>query len=117
MPKFDAINGDVYESRVCKECGKPFVITNGEIEDLKKRCGDKFALPLRCKDCRGKKGQVYRLSVCKKCGCQFTISLLEKDDYIRKGLELPKHCPACRAKTNKRRRYIPDVNISKAVDM
>lgn len=95
----DAVNKEnVHEVRVCKECGREFIITKGEFEDLKKRCGEKFALPLRCHDCRAKKGQIFRTCTCKKCGEEFSISLLEKDDYMRKGLELPKHCMKCRVK-------------------
>lgn len=103
MENHDAIKAEnVYETRTCKECGATFDVSKSEVEDLQRRCGDPFALPLRCPACRAKKNQIFRICTCKKCGKEYTISLLEKEDYVRKGLELPKHCPECRAKMRRR---------------
>mgnify|MGYP003288395466 CR=1 FL=1 len=49
---------EVYEERNCRDCHKPFVITQGEKAYLEERfdeLGNPLALPKRCKECRFKR--------------------------------------------------------------
>lgn len=45
-------SNQVYQTKICKNCGKPFAITVGEAESLQSKG---FTLPLRCPICRGKR--------------------------------------------------------------
>lgn len=48
----DANSGDVARSKKCRDCGKPFEVTYGELKFLEERFGSDFGEPSRCKPCR-----------------------------------------------------------------
>lgn len=90
---------DVLSYCRCKECGASFPVKKSEVEAIKRKVGeDNFSMPRRCPTCRPKKTQVYRTLTCRLCKKSFDIMLLEKEEYVRNGLELPSHCSDCRSK-------------------
>lgn len=53
------------EKRNCKQCGKEFELSNGEIKFYKEKA---FSLPKRCEECRGKNKKVKEIYIPVKHG-------------------------------------------------
>lgn len=80
--------GEVYQ---CKKCGKEIIYTN--YQKYIKRA-PKYDI---CKECFELNNQVKLRPVCVGCGKTFEITNGDYDFYIKKGFDIPKRCPTCRA--------------------
>lgn len=77
--------------KVCKRCGKSFVIPPYE-QKLDDEKG--FDLPIRCAECREEMRKKIELT-CIDCNKVFTITQGKKEAMEAKGLIIPKRCPVC----------------------
>lgn len=77
--------------KVCKRCGKAFVIPPYE-QKLNDEKG--FDLPLRCPECREEMRKKIEIT-CVDCNNVFTITQGKKEAMEAKGLIIPKRCPVC----------------------
>lgn len=77
--------------KVCKRCGKAFVIPPYE-QKLNDEKG--FDLPLRCPECREEMRKKIEIT-CVDCNNVFTITVGKKEAMESRGLVLPKRCPTC----------------------
>lgn len=77
--------------KVCKRCGKAFVIPPYE-QKLNDEKG--FDLPLRCPECREEMRKKIEIT-CVDCNKVFTITEGKKEAMESRGLVLPKRCPVC----------------------
>ena len=77
--------------KVCKRCGKAFVIPPYE-QKLNDEKG--FDLPLRCPECREEMRKKIEIT-CVDCNNVFTITVGKKEAMESRGLVLPKRCPVC----------------------
>lgn len=98
------------QSRVCIDCGQPFLITPDDQAFFRAReaaDGLKWTLPHRCVDCRRKRRralhrvpedapiQDYHFTCC-DCGQTFTFRAMDVAFYSARGHCWPKRCPPCR---------------------
>lgn len=77
--------------KVCKRCGKAFVIPPYE-QKLNDEKG--FDLPIRCPECREEMRKKIEIT-CVDCNKVFTITEGKKEAMESRGLVLPKRCPVC----------------------
>lgn len=77
--------------KVCKRCGKAFVIPPYE-QKLNDEKG--YELPLRCPECREFMRKKIEIT-CVDCNKVFTITEGKKEAMESRGLVLPKRCPTC----------------------
>lgn len=77
--------------KVCKRCGKKFVIPPYE-QKLNDEKG--YDLPLRCPECRELMRKKIEIT-CVDCNNVFTITVGKKEAMESRGLVLPKRCPTC----------------------
>lgn len=77
--------------KVCKRCGKKFVIPPYE-QKLNDEKG--YDLPLRCPECRELMRKKIEIT-CVDCNKVFTITEGKKEAMESRGLVLPKRCPTC----------------------
>ena len=96
------------ETRVCRACGQPFVISAEEFAwwaRFSEHTGRPWHLPTACAPCRAARRQA-RLTVvddgceesltCVVCGAGFRFGTQDKAYYAARGFQRPRRCRACR---------------------
>ena len=69
--------------------------------------------PEKCFDCRQKElSAVYKTIPCIDCGSYFDITFRDKEYFEKKGYQLPKRCPDCRAESGTRIKYKKQNSVS-----
>lgn len=101
----DNSTNKIYEriTRNCIECNKPFSISPAEQKFFE---GKEMQLPLRCSECRAKRGKRVKFK-CVDCNKEFYLFETNIEFFKKKGLEIPKRCKNC----------IEDKNAMKARNM
>lgn len=109
LPRAAGPKGAIRCIETCRDCGKNFAITAGEVTFYTKRG---MNLPVRCGECREKRkaAELVRKArntivvisrVCKECGKDFDITAGEEEWFENHNMKLPTRCPECRKNRRK----------------